>query len=70
MAFDRTTKQATYASNGIPEYWIVNLIDRRVEIHRQPEADGYPRVSELTPADRVSPLSWPDASIAISDLLP
>ncbi len=70
LAFDRSTKQATYARNGIPEYWIVNLIDRQVEVYRQPEGGGYTEVSKLTPPDRVSPLSRPDRSIAVADLLP
>ncbi len=70
LAFDRATKQTVYARNGIPEYWIVNLIDLRVEVYRQPEVDGYQDVSELTPSDRISPLSRPDRSIAVRDLLP
>lgn len=38
LTLDRTTKAAVYAAAGIPEYWIVNLIDRQVEVHRQPQA--------------------------------
>ncbi len=70
LAFDRTTKQATYARSTIPEYWIINLIDRLVEVYRQPEGDGYAEVSKLTPPARISPLSQPDRSIAVQDLLP
>jgi Uma2 family endonuclease len=36
LLFDQTKKLRAYASNHIPEYWIVNLIDRRLEIYRQP----------------------------------
>jgi Uma2 family endonuclease len=36
LQFDRTTKAALYARAGIPEYWIVNLADRVLEVHRQP----------------------------------
>ncbi len=70
LAFDRTTKQVTYARNGISEYWIVNLIDRQVEVHRQPQGDRYAEVSTLTPPARISPLSRPGRSIAVRDLLP
>ncbi len=31
LAFDRETKSSLYAAAGIPEYWIVNLVDRRLE---------------------------------------
>ena len=40
LDFDRDTKAALYAEAGIPEYWIVNLIDNCVEVHRGPKADG------------------------------
>jgi len=35
-------KQAVlYAGGGIPEYWIVNLVNRQVEVHRDPRPSGY-----------------------------
>src|SRR5262252_104691 len=34
LAFDRRRKGSLYARAGIPDYWIVNLVDRVVEIHR------------------------------------
>lgn len=70
LAFDRAAKQATYARNGIPEYWIINLIDGRVEVYRQPRGSEYGEVSELTPPSRISPLTQPASSIAVRDLLP
>src|SRR5579872_2172180 len=33
---DRTRKLAVYAKHGITEYWIVNLRQRQLEIHRDP----------------------------------
>ncbi len=70
LAFDRATKQATYARNGIPEYWIVNLVDQVVEVYRQPGEGGYAEVSKLTSKARISPLTRSEHSIAIRDLLP
>jgi Uma2 family endonuclease len=37
---DQVRKQLIYARAGIPEYWIVNLIDGRIEFCRQPAATG------------------------------
>src|SRR2546426_11817923 len=34
LEFDRSTKAARYASAEIPEYWIVNLVDRQAEVFR------------------------------------
>lgn len=36
LRFDQIKKLGTYARNQIREYWIVNLIDRRLEVYRQP----------------------------------
>jgi Uma2 family endonuclease len=30
-----------YGGSGIPVYWIVNLVDRQVEVYTVPYADGY-----------------------------
>lgn len=36
LQYDRTTKASLYASLGISDYWIVNLIESTVELRRQP----------------------------------
>lgn len=33
---DRIDKARVYARAGIPTYWIVNLVDRRIEVHTGP----------------------------------
>src|SRR5207253_3267753 len=37
---DRDVKGPLYARNLIPEYWIVNLNDDTVHVHRGPQPDG------------------------------
>jgi Uma2 family endonuclease len=37
LKFDRMEKASEYAAAGIPEYWIVNLVDRQIEVHRHPQ---------------------------------
>jgi Uma2 family endonuclease len=74
--YDRATKAALYAKAGIDEYWIVNLRDNQVEVHRQPQptAQGfeatYMDVSVLLSTDTVTLQAAPAASILIADLLP
>ena len=77
LGFDREHKGSLYARAGITDYWIVNLADRRVEIYREPMADGaasfgwrYGRSITLGPDERISPLAAPAAEIAVADLLP
>src|SRR5882724_3672360 len=40
---DRDKKAGLYAKFGIADYWIINLIERQLEIHRDPVEDpGHP----------------------------
>lgn len=41
LAKDRGEKRVNYARGGIGVYWIVNLIDRQVEVYTKPTPDGY-----------------------------
>jgi Uma2 family endonuclease len=53
LEYDREVKASLYAENGIAEYWIVNLPDRCLEVHRGPQASGsYSDVRTLRPGDR------------------
>ena len=38
---DRRIKTGIYANNGVPEYWIVNLIDDVIEVRTEPQGDRY-----------------------------
>lgn len=39
LAYDRLEKLALYAEAGIPQYWIVNLVDKVVEVYENPVTD-------------------------------
>ncbi len=69
LVYDRQTKAPLYARAGIPELWIVNLIDHVIEVYREPSADGYRAVTVARRGDAVQSLAFPDVSIAVSDLL-
>jgi Uma2 family endonuclease len=77
LNYDRTQKASLYARAGIADYWIVNLVNNQLEVHRdsrpdpsQPYGHGYATVTILTPTAVVSPLAAPQVSLALSDLLP
>ena len=40
LEFDRGEKLSLYAEAGVAEYWVVNLIDSCVEVHRGPQSNG------------------------------
>jgi Uma2 family endonuclease len=39
LGFDRVEKGSLYARAGIADYWVVNLVDRVLEVYRDPGAD-------------------------------
>jgi Uma2 family endonuclease len=41
LAYDRDVKRPLYARAGIPEVWVVDLDDRQIEVHREPDEDVY-----------------------------
>lgn len=78
LASDRKLKAKLYAAAGIPEYWIVNLVDRQVEVHTNPQpAQGeepatYADTKVYSANDRVpvSLLGKPLGEVAAAEFLP
>lgn len=75
LAGDRSDKGRIYARARIPCYWIINLIDRQVEVYTQPSGSGaaasYGRRDDY-PAGTSAPLVLDGAKvadIAVQDLL-
>ena len=63
---DRTTKLRIYASAGIPQYLILNLTDRQIEVHEDPlpSAGRYRTVRVLLNDEQVS-LNLPDGQTLV-----
>ena len=77
LAYDRNYKASLYAKAGIADYWIVNLMQRRLEVYRAPKpiADmlfgyGYGQIMYYMEGDEVTPLAAPQSKIAVTELLP
>ena len=77
LTFDRRRKGSLYARAGIADYWIVNLVDRVLEIYRNPAPDpvafyawAYRSVTRHAPPVVATPLAFPSIEIAVADLLP
>lgn len=77
LAQDTTTKAELYATAGIADYWVLDVDGRRLLVFRDPVplptglgATAYRTHLVYGPADSVSPLAVPSASVRVSDLLP
>ena len=70
LRFDQTRKLVVYAAAGIPEYWIVNLIENTIEVYRDPRGATYGAKQTYGTGQSITPLAAPNATVAVSDLLP
>jgi Uma2 family endonuclease len=73
LDFDRTTKRSIYATAGIPQYVIVNLVDSRIEVMTGPQPDGtYSRTELIEKGGTVRLNLGDDRSLEVnaSQLLP
>lgn len=76
LLFDRGPKASLYASAGIQDYWIVNLVDHWVEVYRSPVPDSsepfgfrYGEKTTFATGQTIKPLAIA-VEIAVADLLP
>jgi putative restriction endonuclease len=77
LAVDRRHKGSLYARAGLADYWILNLVDRVLEVYREPAPDPaapfgwrYARSEVFDASARVAALAAPGSSIPVSYLLP
>lgn len=75
VGFDRGTKLALYAGSKVVQYWIVNLVDRRVEVYTLPrggKTPGYRQQTDYGPGDEVPVVVGGKelGRIPVSELLP
>ncbi len=77
LAYDRGKKASLYARAGISDYWLSNLIEDCVEVHRQPKKQKdapfghiYEDVRIYRRGETIAPLAKPDAQVPVDELLP
>jgi Uma2 family endonuclease len=76
-AYDTGEKASLYASAGIPEYWVLDLRTRRLEVRRQPGPDpdaylghSYRSLQIHLAGESVSPAFSSTVQVGIPQLLP
>ena len=77
LTFDTTVKPRLYAAAKIADYWVVDLVEKRLIVFRNPQADAgqpfgakYAQVQTFKPPQLITPVCEPDVSIPVAELLP
>jgi|APFre7841882630_1041343.scaffolds.fasta_scaffold126378_1 Uma2 family endonuclease len=71
LDYDRDVKRPMYAEAGIIEYWIFNLIEVCLEVHRQPQPDGqYGDTQILRPGQQIELAALPGVMLAVEKMFP
>lgn len=65
---DRGVKVPLYAAAGVSEVWLVDLSAGEVPSFRRPAEAGYQEVRAHTAGDRLAPLAYPDAELAVAEM--
>ncbi len=74
---DTHYKADLYAAGGIADYWVIDLVNDRVIVFRDPRPEAnsafgrtYALPTIYTRDDKLTPLAAPHASVFVNDLLP
>jgi Uma2 family endonuclease len=69
---DHGDKRINYGRAGIPVYWIVNLVERQIEVYSSPQPDGYAVRTVYRPGDYVAVVldGAIVGQIAVAEILP
>lgn len=52
--YDKEIKLPLYASAGLPEYWIININKREIEIYKKPSGNGYKKMEIFNHDDEIT----------------
>ncbi len=70
VRFDREEKLPAYARAGIAEFWIINLVEKVVEVYRDPSSIGvYGVMTRAAVGENIAPHAFPDVLISVAELL-
>lgn len=69
LAKDRGVKAALYAESGVPEYWVVNLKDKLIEVHTDIVQGTYTRVTPYRKGETLHLGQFPEVEIPVDRIL-
>jgi len=69
LKHDREVKAPVYARSGIVDYWVLDVNERKLHVYRLPSSQGYQSEMILAEDVTISPLAFPDCTIAVREML-
>jgi Uma2 family endonuclease len=68
LDYDRGEKAETYADAGIREYWLVNIIDRTIEVRRDPKDGEYLSEQVFAAGETLNSLGVPGVQLNVDEV--
>jgi Uma2 family endonuclease len=69
LSFDRGIKLRLYAACGVPEYWIVNVVEKIIEVYTEPRDGTYAKVVRYERGQSLRLPHFPDVEVRVSDVI-
>jgi Uma2 family endonuclease len=67
--YDRDIKIPLYAANGIVEVWLVDIIEQKIIVYRQPTENTYSKIKTLQRGEILDILAFPEIKITVDSIL-
>ena len=68
-AKDRRIKLPVYARSGVPEVWLIDVKQKRLDVYRKPEGSRYTVTLVARKGESVAPEAFPDVPLAVDAIL-
>jgi Uma2 family endonuclease len=69
LKYDRGTKLRLYAEQGVPEYWIVDVVARRIEVYRDPSEGTFLTKRVFERGESIALLRFPDVTVPVDSVM-
>lgn len=68
LRYDRTVKVPLYGLHGVPELWLIDLKQKKIELYRDPGTEGYRQILLPERHQIIAPVLLPPVQIKVADL--
>jgi Uma2 family endonuclease len=69
LSYDKGRKAPLYARAGIIEFWVVDLLNKAIQVYRKPSQKGYLETRQVRRGGRLSPQALPGLEVSADELL-